>query len=69
MKPAKTTNTTPLALNVQEALRVVGIGRTTLYKLIGTGQVRRIKVGKRALIRYDDLQKLVSADGEESAAA
>jgi excisionase family DNA binding protein len=52
----------PLTLTVQDALRVTGIGRTTLYKLIDTGQVRRVKVGKRTLIPFDDLQKLVTPE-------
>jgi excisionase family DNA binding protein len=51
-----------LTLTVQEALRATGLGRTTLYKLIGSGRVRRVKVGKRTLIRYDDLQKLVAPE-------
>ena len=51
-----------LTLTIREALRATGLGRTTLYKLIDSGQVRRVKVGKRTLVRYDDLQKLVAPD-------
>ena len=51
-----------LTLTIAEALRATGLGRTTLYKLIGSGRVRRVKVGKRTLIRYDDLQKLVAPE-------
>ena len=51
-----------LTLTVQEALRATGLGRTTLYKLISSGRVRRVKVGKRTLVRYDDLQKLVAPE-------
>jgi excisionase family DNA binding protein len=53
-----------LTLTIREALRATGIGKTTLYKLIDTGQVRRVKVGKRTLVRYDDLQKLVAPEAE-----
>jgi excisionase family DNA binding protein len=49
-----------LTLTIREALRATGIGKTTLYKLFDSGQVRRVKVGKRTLVRYDDLQKLVA---------
>jgi len=58
-----------LTVSVNEALRVTGIGRTLLYDLIDSGQLRRVKVGRRTLIRFDDLQRLVSADPEERSAA
>jgi len=51
-----------LPLTVRESLRATGLGRTTLYKLIATGQVRRVKIGKRVLIPFDDLQKLVAPE-------
>jgi excisionase family DNA binding protein len=53
-----------LTVSVPEALRATGIGRTTLYKLIRSGQLHRVKIGKRALIRFDDLQKLVGREGD-----
>jgi excisionase family DNA binding protein len=60
MHEAKIFPEPPLTLTVREALRRTGIGRTTLYKLIDSGQVRRVKVRKRTLILFDDLQKLVA---------
>jgi excisionase family DNA binding protein len=51
-----------LTLTIREALRATGIGKTTLYKLIDHGKVRRVKIGKRTLVRYDDLQKLVASE-------
>ena len=67
MREAKPFPAPVLTLTVREALRATGIGRTMLYKLIDTGQLRRVKVGKRTLIPFDDLQKLVAphvANGE-----
>jgi len=55
----------PLTLSVREAVRVTGLGKTTLFKLIDTGKLRRVKVGKRTLIPFADLKKLV---GEGDAA-
>ena len=60
MDEAKTFPAPLLTLTVREALRATGIGRTMLYKLIDTGQLRRVKIGKRTLIPFDDLQKLVA---------
>jgi excisionase family DNA binding protein len=51
-----------LTLTVREALRATGLGRTTLYKLIDSGRIRRVKIGKRVLIPFDDLQKLVAPE-------
>jgi excisionase family DNA binding protein len=56
-----------LTLTVREALRATGLGRTTLYKLIDDGKLRRVKIGKRVLIPFDDLKKLVAAGCEEEA--
>jgi excisionase family DNA binding protein len=62
MHEAKPFHAPLLTLTIPEALRAIGIGRSTLYKLIDSGQVRRVKVGKRTLVRYDDLQKLVAPE-------
>ena len=58
----------PLTLSVREASRVTGLGKTTLFKLIDTGKLRRVKVGKRTLIPFTDLKKLVAAESEGDAA-
>ena len=51
-----------LTLTIREALRATGLGRSTLYKLIDDGKLRRVKIGKRTLVWYDDLQKLVAPE-------
>jgi len=51
-----------LTVTVPEAARATGLGRTTIYKLIDDGKLRRIKVGKRTLSWYEDLQKLVAPE-------
>lgn len=52
-----------LSYSIDEASAAIGVGRTTLYELIKVGKLRAIKVGKRTLIRHDDLDRLVSAPG------
>ena len=47
---------------MREAARATGLGRSSIYKLIDDGKLRRIKVGKRTLVWYDDLQKLVAPE-------
>lgn len=38
------------ALGVKEAARALGVGRTTLYKLIRSGDIRPVKVRGRVLV-------------------
>jgi excisionase family DNA binding protein len=35
----------PLLLTVREAAALMGVGRTTLYKLMATGELRSVQVG------------------------
>lgn len=50
----------PLTVTVRDALDLVGIGRTHLYKLIAAGRVTTVKVGRRRLIHVASLKILVS---------
>jgi excisionase family DNA binding protein len=45
------------AYSLAEARAIARVGRTTLYKAIGTGELRAIKVGSRTLILERDLYR------------
>jgi len=49
----------PLAYSINDACKVLGIGRTYLYQLISEGRVRACKLGKRTLIPAASLNGLV----------
>jgi excisionase family DNA binding protein len=53
----------PITVTVNEALRITGLGRTTLYKLIGQEKVKTILIGRRRLVIYDSLEALVANGG------
>ncbi len=53
----------PLAVSPEEAARLLGIGRTNLFRLLETGAVRSVKVGSRRLIPRRALDELL-ADAE-----
>ena len=40
----------PLLLSVDEAARLLGIGRTVVYRLLSQGDLRSVKVGGRRLV-------------------
>ena len=49
-----------LAYTIKEAAAAVGLSRSKLYVLMGSGELPSIQIGKRRLIPADALQKLIS---------
>lgn len=49
-----------LAYSVAEAAKVSGLGRTTLYSLIASGELPSKKIGKRRIIPADGLRQLLT---------
>jgi excisionase family DNA binding protein len=52
----------PLTVTVSEACKVLGLGRTKIYDLIGKGRLETLKIDKRTLIKTASIRALV--DGE-----
>lgn len=48
-----------LSYTVSQAVAASGIGRTTLYSLMGSGELPFVKLGNRTLIRHMDLENLL----------
>jgi excisionase family DNA binding protein len=44
-----------LAVGVEEAARMAGIGRTEAYRAIKDGRLPSLKIGKRRLVRVEAL--------------
>jgi excisionase family DNA binding protein len=51
----------PLALQVHDAVRVSGLGRSSLYEAIRNGRLPIRKAGRRTLILADDLKRFVES--------
>lgn len=51
----------PIALTVPNAVRFSGIGRSTLYKLLGAGQIESRKLGGRTLVVTASLRAYIAA--------
>ncbi len=46
-------------LTIREACRFLGLSRSTVYRLISDGDLRRIKIYNRSLIARQDLDAYV----------
>lgn len=49
----------PRCLRVEDAARLLNVGRSTAYDLIRTGRLRSIKIGRRRLVPRDALDALL----------
>ncbi len=62
----------PLAVSVAEAVRMIGLGRTTLYAVIAAGKLKTRKCGRRTLIETESLRQFIAelpeSDGSHNAA-
>ena len=59
----------PLCVRVNVAARMIGIGRTKFYELIGNGEVETIKVGKATLIPTASLTAFIERQRNSSVAS
>ncbi len=50
-----------LAVSVEDAAAMAGVGRTTLYAALGAGSLQSLKIGKRRLIRVEALKAWIAA--------
>ncbi|AKM11024.1 helix-turn-helix domain-containing protein [Croceicoccus naphthovorans] len=49
----------PICVRVNDAARMIGIGRTKLYELISSGELETVKIGKATRITTASLQELI----------
>lgn len=48
-------------LSVDQALALLGVGRTSFYELVSQGRIAPVKLGRRTLVRAADLQAFIAA--------
>jgi excisionase family DNA binding protein len=49
-----------LALRINDACSLIGVARSTLYRLIDSGEVKTIRIGGRHLVPRSELDRLVA---------
>ena len=58
-----------LLYSVEEAADLLGIGRTFMFRLLATGEIESVKIGRRRMISRDALDGYVDRLQSEQAAA
>jgi len=53
------TDIVPIAVSIAEAVRMVGIGRTSLYAAIAAGKLKTRKSGRRTLVETAALRRFL----------
>jgi excisionase family DNA binding protein len=54
----------PLSVRVADASRLTGIGKTKLFELIADGTLETTSIGRRRLILYRSLQRLIEGSAD-----
>lgn len=50
----------PLTVSINEASKILGLGRTSIYALISNGRLEALRVGRRRLVRFESIKRLVA---------
>ena len=48
-----------LTITVAAAREVTGLGNTKIFELLASGQLKRVKVGRRTLITIESIRALI----------
>lgn len=65
----KQNETSPLVYSVDEAARILGVGRGAAYEAAKTGQLPTIKIGKLIRVPKAALHKMLEEAGRASSTA
>ena len=49
----------PLAVSIKDAAKALGLGRTSIYAMIGDGRLEAFKVGRRTLVLVESIRRLL----------
>jgi excisionase family DNA binding protein len=53
----------PLAVSINDTVKVLGVGRTSVYAMIKDGRLEAFKLGRRTLVKAESIRRLVEAQG------
>jgi excisionase family DNA binding protein len=53
------THIEPIAVSIQEAVRLSGVGRSSIYEAVNRGEIPIRKRGRRSLVMVEDLRRWI----------
>lgn len=53
-----------ICVRINDAARMIGVGRTKLYQLIATGELETVKIGKATRVTTASLYELIRGRAE-----
>jgi excisionase family DNA binding protein len=56
----------PICVRINDAARMIGVGRTKLYELIATGELETVKIGKATRVTTASLHGLIDRQRVDS---
>ncbi len=57
----------PRLVTVDEAKKLLCLGTTAIYELMKTGELRRIKIGRKTVLLVSDIQSFINRKVAEAA--
>ncbi len=61
------TDVKPILVGITEAAKMLGLGRSSIYRMINDGTLDPVRLGGRVMIRIADIERLVERATEEQA--
>lgn len=58
----------PVLCSIAEAARLLGIGKTKTYELIGAGKLDTVAIGVRRMVTVESIKRLAKGTGLSEAA-
>ena len=55
---------TPLAVSVKEMCRLLGIGNTKAWEMIGSGRVKTFTIGRKRLVIFSSIEQIIFSEAE-----
>lgn len=56
----------PIALTIAEAIKVSGLGKSTLYEMLSDGRIEGRKIGRKRLILTRSLRSLIEGSANNA---
>jgi excisionase family DNA binding protein len=53
----------PLAVSINDTVKALGVGRTSIYAMIAEGRLEAFKLGRRTLVKTESIKRLVDGQG------